>query len=186
MLGHLPLARGTAHADVLDRPSEPGKLVPLEVCHRDQNVGPDDLGPDVDLGKMSAVDRHGCFGVPPEAVCNHQGGVDNRKGEPVSNRGGQVVNRIASGARIQRVGIGQKGESPAAPHGRHHLPNEDRPYERRISSLAEMELDRAQVPLCHDPGDAGRIHQPLEFCRKVLLDGGTKIDEVHLACMRPP
>jgi len=110
----------------------------------DHRVCMGDLGPDRHLPEELPRDRHTDGAFPTESVRHDEGRPRHGPGETVRDRGVQVIDRVAAGADIKRVGVGQERPSPGGGDLLDDLADEDRADEGGVPLFPEVELDGGQ------------------------------------------
>jgi len=149
--------RSAAHAQVLDRSSEAGRQVSLEVGDHNHAISGGDLAGDLDLLKMLSRNGH-----LPEAVSLQAVGDDHRRtgygaAEAVLFGGLQMYGGIASAAAVEGIGVCEKGPGPLIQDLLRYGPDQDRTDIGVIAQLAEVDLDGGQVTLLYDFRESGGV-----------------------------
>ena len=110
MLFHLAGAAAAAHADILDGAAKARHFMALEVSQADENVGIHDGPADFRFFDVFAIlDRHFDFIGAAQAVRNDDLTAGGHGPEAVQLGAAQVLQRVLTAARVQRVAVGQEG-----------------------------------------------------------------------------
>ena len=153
----LAQGRGAAHAQVLDRSSEAGRQVGLEVGDHDHTLCRGDLSSDLDLLKVLSRNGH-----LPEAFSSQAVGDNHRctgygAAKAVLLCRLQVEDGIASAAAVEGVGVGEKRPRPLIQDLLRYGPDQDWTDKAVIAQLAEVDLDGGQVTLLYDFRESGGV-----------------------------
>jgi len=177
---HLATPRTTAHAEIFERAAEAGLLMPLEVRERDDDVGIGNCS--TDLGCFTALEMNGNLAVirALEAVGNDNVCPDGDTVEAVLLGGLQVIDRIGTASRIQRITVRKKG--PATKFADQlddprHIVGANI---GEIARLSQVQLERNELVLEVDALDAGCPHQRLGLVQKIVTRTRTQVREPHL------
>ena len=145
--------------EVFQGAPEPGEFVPLEMGDDDHRIRVGDLGADRHLAEDLPLDRHPDGAFPAESVRDDEGRPRHGPGEAVRDRGVQVVDRVAAGADVKRVGVGQERPPPGGGDLLDDLSDEDRADEGGVPLLPEVELDGGQGAPSDPLPDSGRSQE---------------------------
>ena len=180
VLLHLARAGAAAHADVLDGTAEAGGLVALEVGQADEDVRIHDGAADLSRLAVFAVGhRHLDFIGAAQAVADEDLTAGGHGPEAVLLRTGQMLQRILAAARIQRVAVGQEGQTALLPAQVCHHLGVVGAEERQVAQLAKVHLD-GHEPAVHINGfDARREAQAAQLIRQAGAHRTAEIRKVN-------
>ena len=158
----LPGSRAAAHAYVLQRTSESGHLVPLEVRERDEYVGVHYRASDFRLLYIFAsLDGNGDVVGALEPVRYYHWTAGAERGEAVLPGTVEMLQGVLAAPRIQRVAVGEEGLAAEFAHDFDDGPRVVRPQERHVALLAEVHLDRDELAIHVYPADSCGLYQCL-------------------------
>ena len=169
MLVRFPEGGGTAHPQVLDRPSKAGGQVAFEVGYNYHALGGGDLTGNFDPLEVLSGDGHLPVVVSLQAIGDDHRRSGHRPAKAVLLCGLQVADGIGAAASVKGIGVGEKRLSSCRSDLIGYGSNQDGIHIRAVSLLSEMNLDRCQVSFLHDIGKSCSIKEPPDLVLQIVL-----------------
>ncbi len=179
MLLHLAGTRAAAHAEVFQRAAEARLLVALEVGQRDHDVGVHDGLADLGLLDEGQIDRDEGLVRALESVGDDDVAAGLQRREAVEIGRVHVVERVLAAADVERVAVGQEGQTAERADVVGHDAGVLRAQVGEVAQLAEVDLDGGVAVGEVDLLEAGALHQTVQLLRQRLAAGDVEIGEVY-------
>ena len=180
---HLAGAGTAAHADVLQRATEAGAFVPLEVGQGDEHVSVHDGAANLGFLHIGAA-LHGDQGLVGafQAIGDDDMAAGGKRRETVGVGRVDVVQRVLAPADVQRVAVGQER---LAAQFLDDLGDHRRvvgAQESQVARLTKMDFDGGEFVGKVDLADPGGLDEPFEFLGQVLVKRCAQIGEIYFGC----
>ena len=160
VLRHFTAAGTAAHADVFQGSAKTGRLMTLEMRQRNHNVGVHDGASDVCcFAVFTVTNRHFNVVRTAQAVADQDLASGCLRIEAVDLRTFQMLQRVFTAARIERVAVGKERNAAKFLNNVRHCLRVVRTQIRKIPQLSEMHLDRDKFAVHINCADSCRADQ---------------------------
>ena len=168
---------GATHAEVLERASETGLLMPLEVGERHHDVGIGEGRADFRGLAVFAVDLYLALVGALEAVGDDHLALRGDGVEAVLHGALQMVDGVGAASGVEGVAVGEERLAPEGAYYVGHACGEVGADVCHIAGLAEMYLQGHEVILDGEVGEAGAAHETLQLVGEAGVGIGAQVCE---------
>ena len=152
----------------------------LEVGQRDENVGIHDGAADLRLLDVLAADhRHGNVVGSLKAVADQDRAADGHRREPVLPRAVQVLKGVLAASGVHGIAVSQEGLAALLLDKVRDSAGVIRAQKAQVAQLAEVHLNRDELPIEVHLIHTGGFQKPAELLRKPLAQTASKIGKIY-------
>ena len=148
----------------------------------DDGLSVHDSAADEGFLAVFAVDGHSHIVGTGEAVGDDHVAAGLKRAEAVGVGGVKVIQRIAAGADVEGVGVGEERLGAHFPERIHNHLGVVGAQEGQVAGLAEVDLDGGELAVEVHVHHAGALDEAAQLLEQGHIGGGAEIGEINLGC----